>query len=129
MISPIHWLYLNYKYRSFLLPNDSPRLQKLAADLDISRAYTYKGYGLDVPLAQQRITQRKFISTEYSAVDCHAVACFDGRCGLLLFTDWRGFLKPRLTKIYDPIQRLSDFRYDSPDRFIFFQVAIIRDCL
>ena len=58
MISLIRWLYLNYKYRIFPLPNDSLRLQELAADLDISLAYMYKGYVLDVPLAQQRITQR-----------------------------------------------------------------------
>ena len=57
MISLIRWLYLNYKYRIFPLPNDPPRLQKLA-DLNISLAYTYKRYGMEVPLVQQRITQR-----------------------------------------------------------------------
>src|SRR5262249_25475680 len=99
MISLIRWLYLNYKYRIFPLPNDPPRLQKLAADLNISLAYTYKGYGMDVPLAQQsHHSEIKFISMEYSAVDCHAVPCFDGRCGPLLFTDWRGFSKPLLTR-------------------------------
>jgi hypothetical protein len=58
MISLIRWLYLNYKYRIFPLPNDPFRLQKPAADLNISLAYTYKRYGMDVPLVQQRITQR-----------------------------------------------------------------------
>jgi len=36
-----------------------------------------QAYGLDVPLAQEHITQTKFISMECFAGHCHAVPCFD----------------------------------------------------
>ncbi len=51
----IRWLFLNCKYRLFALPNEAATLQKLASDLHIPLAFTYKAHGLDVTLARQRI--------------------------------------------------------------------------
>ena len=54
----IRWLYLNCKYRVCPLPNEPPMLQKLAIDLHIPLAFTYKANGLDVTLAQERIHEK-----------------------------------------------------------------------
>ena len=54
----IRWLYLNCKYRVSLLPNEPATLQKLAVDLHIPLAFTYKANGLDVTWAQQRIREK-----------------------------------------------------------------------
>jgi hypothetical protein len=51
----IRWLYLNFKYRVSPLPTDSGSLQKIAMDLKVPLAFTYRMHGLDVALAQQRI--------------------------------------------------------------------------
>jgi hypothetical protein len=51
----IHWLCLNFKYRFWSLPTDPPTLEKIAMDLKVPLAFTYKAHGLDVALAQQRI--------------------------------------------------------------------------
>jgi hypothetical protein len=50
-----YWLYLNLKYRIRSLPTDPVLLQKIAMDLKIPLAFTYRMHGLDVALAQQRI--------------------------------------------------------------------------
>ena len=51
----IRWLYLNFKYRVLSLPNNPTELEKLAKDLQIPLAFTYRAHGLDAALAQQRI--------------------------------------------------------------------------
>jgi hypothetical protein len=51
----IRWLYLNFKYRLWPLPADPIQLQKIATDLNVPLAFTYRWHGLDVALAQQRI--------------------------------------------------------------------------
>ena len=51
----IRWLYLNIKYRVCALPNEPATLQKLAMNLNIPLAFTYRATGLDMTLAQQRI--------------------------------------------------------------------------
>jgi hypothetical protein len=51
----IRWLYLNFKYRVWPLPTDSASLQKIAMDLKVPLAFTYRVHGLDVALARQRI--------------------------------------------------------------------------
>jgi hypothetical protein len=51
----IRWLHLNFKYRFQSLPNDPTELEKLANDLQIPLAFTYKAHGIDAALAQQRI--------------------------------------------------------------------------
>jgi hypothetical protein len=55
MPSVIRWLYLNLKYRLWPLPSDPIQLKKIAMDLKVPLAFTYRAHGLDVPLAQQRI--------------------------------------------------------------------------
>jgi hypothetical protein len=55
-MSPVvYWLYLNFKYRLWPLPTDSVHLEEIATDLRVPLAFTYRAYGLDVALAQQRI--------------------------------------------------------------------------
>ena len=51
----IRWLYLNIKFRVCALPNEPATLEKLAMNLNISLAFTYRRDGIDVTLAQQRI--------------------------------------------------------------------------
>jgi hypothetical protein len=51
----IRWLYLNLRYRVGRLPQDPADLEKLAIDLRIPLAFTYRANGLDITLAQQRI--------------------------------------------------------------------------
>jgi hypothetical protein len=51
----IRWLYLNLKYRLWSLPTEPAQLEKIATDLKVPLAFTYRAYGLDVALAQQRI--------------------------------------------------------------------------
>jgi hypothetical protein len=55
MPSVIRWLYLNIKYRVCALPNEPGTLQKLAMNLNVPLAFTYRATGLDMTLAQQRI--------------------------------------------------------------------------
>ena len=71
----IRWLYLNCKYRVCrLLPNEPGTLQKLAIDLHIPLAFTYKANGLDVTLAQQRMRE-KLNSLRWIAPLVMAVLC------------------------------------------------------
>ena len=51
----VYWLYLNLKYRLWPLPTDPVHLEKIATDLKVPLAFTYRAHGLDVTLAQQRI--------------------------------------------------------------------------
>jgi hypothetical protein len=51
----IRWLYLNFKYRVCRLPTESASLEKIAMDLKVPLAFTYRAHGLDLALAQQRI--------------------------------------------------------------------------
>jgi hypothetical protein len=51
----IYWLYLNFKYRLWPLPTQPVELEKIAMDLKVPLAFTYRAHGLDVTLAQQRI--------------------------------------------------------------------------
>jgi hypothetical protein len=44
----IRWLYLNFKYRVWPLPTDPASLQKIAMDLRVPLAFTYRMHGLDV---------------------------------------------------------------------------------
>jgi hypothetical protein len=53
----IRWLYLNLKYRLWSLPTEPAQLEKLAMDLNVPLAFTYRAYGLDMALAQQRINK------------------------------------------------------------------------
>jgi len=55
MVHLIRWLYLNLRYRLGTLPQDPAALEKLAVDLRIPLAFTYRASGLDMTLAQQRI--------------------------------------------------------------------------
>jgi hypothetical protein len=55
MVRVVRWLYLNLRYRVWPLPKDPATLEKLARDLQVPLAFTYKAHGLDVILAQQRI--------------------------------------------------------------------------
>lgn len=55
--SSIRWLYLNFRYRLRSLPNNPTELEKLAKDLQIPLAFTYRVYGIDSALAQQRIRE------------------------------------------------------------------------
>jgi len=55
MRSLVCWVYLNLKYRLRPLPTDPVILKKIAIDLNVSLAFTYKWHGLDVALAQERI--------------------------------------------------------------------------
>jgi hypothetical protein len=55
-IASIRWLYLNFRYRLKPLPTDPTELEKLAKDLQIPLAFTYRAYGIDA-LAQQRIRE------------------------------------------------------------------------
>lgn len=57
MVHILRWLYLNFKYRVCILPNDPVKLEKLGKDLQIPLAFTYKSHGIDITLAQQRIRQ------------------------------------------------------------------------
>ena len=55
MRSLVCWVYLNLKYRLRRLPTDPVILKKIAIDLNVPLAFTYRKHGLDVNLAQQRI--------------------------------------------------------------------------
>src|SRR5262249_26361275 len=55
MRSLVCWVYLNLKYRLRPLPTDPVHLEKIAIDLNVPLAFTYKWHGLDVALAQERI--------------------------------------------------------------------------
>ena len=55
MRSLVRWVYLNLEYRLRPLPTDPVILKKIAIDLNVSLAFTYKWHGLDVALAQERI--------------------------------------------------------------------------
>ena len=55
MRSLVCWVYLNLKYRLWPLPTDPIHVEKIAIDLNVPLAFTYKWHGLDVALAQQRI--------------------------------------------------------------------------
>src|SRR5262249_1030777 len=55
MRSLVCWVYLNLKYRLRPLPTDPVHLEKIAIDLNVPLAFTYKWQGLDVALAQERI--------------------------------------------------------------------------
>jgi hypothetical protein len=55
IMASIRWLYLNFKYRLWPLPTESDSLEKIAMALKGPLAFTYRAYGLDVTLAQQRI--------------------------------------------------------------------------
>lgn len=57
MPSVTRWLYLNIKYRVGALPNDAVTLEKLANELQIPLAFTYRAYGLDITLVQKRIRE------------------------------------------------------------------------
>jgi hypothetical protein len=57
IITSIRWLYLNFRYRCQSLPDDPTKLEKLANDLRIPLAFTYRAYGIDAALAQQRIRE------------------------------------------------------------------------
>jgi hypothetical protein len=57
MRSLVCWIYLNLKYRLWRLPTEPVRLEKIAIDLNVPLAFTYKWHGLDVALAQQRIRE------------------------------------------------------------------------
>ena len=53
----IRWLYLNFRYRFQPLPNDPAELEKLAKNLQIPLAFTYRANGIDPELAKQRIRE------------------------------------------------------------------------
>jgi hypothetical protein len=53
----IRWLYLSFKYRLWPLPIVPVELEKIAMDLNVPLAFTYRAQGLDVTLAQQRIRE------------------------------------------------------------------------
>jgi hypothetical protein len=55
LASSIRWLCLNFRYRFKPLPTDPTELEKLAKDLQIPLAFTYRAYGIDPALAKQRI--------------------------------------------------------------------------
>ena len=48
----VYWLYLNLKYRLCPLPTDPVYLEKIATDLKVPLAFTYRAHGLDVTVAQ-----------------------------------------------------------------------------
>jgi hypothetical protein len=56
-MASIRWLCLNFRYRVRPLPDDPTELEKLAKDLQIPLAFTYRVYGIDAALAQQRIRE------------------------------------------------------------------------
>jgi hypothetical protein len=49
------WIYLNLKNRLRPLPTDPANLEKIAKDLKVPLAFTYRAHGLNVALAQLRI--------------------------------------------------------------------------
>src|SRR5215813_14014620 len=68
-------LYLNFKYRICPLPTDPASLEKVAKNLNIPLAFTYRWHGLDVTLAQQRIREN-LNSFRWIAPLAIAVVCF-----------------------------------------------------
>jgi hypothetical protein len=54
VVSSLRWLYLNFGYRLKPLPTE---LERVAKDLQIPLAFTYRAYGIDPVLAQQRIRE------------------------------------------------------------------------
>jgi len=56
-MASIRWLWLNLRYRFWSLPNNPTELERLAKDLQISLAFTYKAHGIDAALAKQRIRE------------------------------------------------------------------------
>jgi hypothetical protein len=57
VIASVRWLCLNFRYRVRPLPDYPTELEKLAKDLQIPLAFTYKAHGIDAALAQQRISE------------------------------------------------------------------------
>jgi len=78
----LRWLYLNFRYRVWPLPNNPAKLEKLAKDLQIPLAFTYRAQGIDSALAQQRIRER-LNSFRWSAPLVIAVLCFSLLVGTL----------------------------------------------
>ena len=54
----LHWLFLSLKYQIWPLPKDPAELRKLAIDLQITLAYSWKGNGLNTLLVQSAIRER-----------------------------------------------------------------------
>jgi len=78
-VALIRWLQLNFRYRLRPLPNDSTELEKLAKNLQVPLAFTYRTHGLDVELAQQRIREN-LDSFRWSApLVLTTLFCFDCR--------------------------------------------------
>jgi hypothetical protein len=48
------WIYLNLKYRLRPLPTDPVHLEKVAMDLKVPLAFTYRAHGLDLALASEK---------------------------------------------------------------------------
>jgi hypothetical protein len=78
----VYWLYQNFKYRLWPIPTDPVELEKIAMNLKVPLAFTYRAHWLDVTLAQQRIHESlKSFSVECSALFGSAILCFDDSCG------------------------------------------------
>jgi hypothetical protein len=91
MPSVLRWLYLNFRYRVCPLPNHPAKLEKLAKDLQIPLAFTYRAHGIDAVLAQQRIRE-KLSSFQWSAPLAIAVLCFSLLVGATLSSCFPSFL-------------------------------------